>query len=52
MKRIVALLTVLCMMMSIVPAMAETVTGTGTAKGVGGDVTATLTLSGGLISGS
>jgi len=49
MKRIVALLTVLAMMMSIVPAMAETVTATGTAKGFGGDVTVTLTLTDGVI---
>ena len=49
MKRIVALLTVLVMMLSIVPAMADTVTGTGTAKGFGGDVTVTLTLTDGVI---
>ena len=49
MKRIIALLTVLCMMLSIVPAMAETVTGTGTAKGFGGDVTVTVTLEDGVI---
>jgi len=49
MKRIVALLTVLAMMLSIVPAMAETVTGTGTAKGFGGDVTVTLTVTDGVI---
>ena len=49
MKRIIALLVVLCMMLSIVPAMAETVTGTGTAKGFGGDVTVTVTLEGGVI---
>ena len=49
MKRIIALLTVLCMMLCIVPAMAETVTGTGTAKGFGGDVTVTVTLTDGVI---
>ncbi|MBR6569015.1 MAG: flavocytochrome c [Clostridia bacterium] len=49
MKRILALLTVLCMMLSIVPAMAETVTGTGTAKGYLGDVTVTVTLTDGVI---
>lgn len=49
MKRIIALLTVLCMMLSIVPAMADTVTGTGTAKGFGGDVTVTVTLTDGVI---
>ncbi|MBQ7850873.1 MAG: flavocytochrome c [Clostridia bacterium] len=49
MKRIVALLTVLVMMLSIVPAMADTVTGTGTARGFGGDVTVTLTLTDGVI---
>ena len=49
MKRILALLTVLCMMLSVVPAMAETVTGTGTAKGFGGDVTVTVTLTDGVI---
>ncbi|MBE5797049.1 MAG: flavocytochrome c [Clostridiales bacterium] len=49
MKRIVALLTVLCMLLSIVPAMAETVTGTGSAKGFGGDVTVTITVTDGVI---
>ena len=49
MKRIVALLTVLAMMLCVVPAMAEEVTGTGTAKGFGGDVTVTVTLTDGVI---
>ncbi len=49
MKRVIALLTVLCMMLSIVPAMAETVTGTGTAQGFGGNVTVTVTLTDGVI---
>ena len=49
MKRIVALLTVLVMMLCIVPAMAESVTATGTAKGFAGDVTVTLTLTDGVI---
>ncbi len=49
MKRILALLTVLCMMVGIVPAMAETVTGTGTAAGYNGDVTVTITLVDGVI---
>ena len=49
MKRIIALLTVLCMMLSIVPAMAETVTGEGTAKGFAGDVTVTITVTDGVI---
>lgn len=41
MKRISALLIALVMLLGVVPAMAETVTGT--AKGFGGDVTVTLT---------
>ena len=49
MKRISALLLVLCMMLSVVPAMAETVTGTGTAKGFAGDVTVTVTVTDGVI---
>ncbi len=49
MKRIIALVTVLCMMLCVVPAMAETVTGTGTAAGFGGDVTVTVTLEDGVI---
>ena len=48
-KRIASLLLVLAMMLSIVPAMAETVTGTGTAKGFGGDITVTITLTDGKI---
>ena len=46
MKRIAALLLVLCMMLSV-PAMAETVTGEGTAKGFGGDVKVTVTVTDG-----
>ncbi len=49
MKRIVALLAVLAMLLCTVPAMAETVTGTGTAKGFAGDVTVTVTLTDGKI---
>ena len=49
MTRIIALVTVLCMMLCVVPAMAETVTGTGTAAGFGGDVTVTVTLEDGVI---
>ena len=48
-KRIVALLTVLCMMLSFAPAMADTVTGEGTAKGFGGDVKVTVTVTDGKI---
>jgi len=48
-KRIVALLTVLVMMLSIVPAMAETVTGQGTGKGYAGDITVTVTVEDGKI---
>ena len=47
MKRFAALLIALVMMLTMVPAMAETVTGT--AKGFGGDVTVTLTLTDGVI---
>ncbi len=49
MKRIIALLAVLAMMMSIVPAMADTVEGTGSAVGYGGNVTVTITLTDGVI---
>ena len=49
MKRMLSLLIVVCMMLCIVPAMAETVTGIGTAKGFGGDVTVTVTLENGVI---
>ncbi|MBQ8202014.1 MAG: flavocytochrome c [Clostridia bacterium] len=49
MKRILALLVALTMMLCIVPAMADVVTGTGTVKGFGGDVTVTLTLTDGVI---
>ena len=48
-KRIVALLTVLCMMLSVVPAMADAVTGEATAKGFGGDVKVTVTVDNGVI---
>ena len=47
MKRIAALLIALVMLLTMVPAMAETVTGT--AKGFGGDVTVTLTVENGVI---
>ena len=47
MKRISALLIALVMMLTMVPAMAEEVTGT--AKGFGGDVTVTLTVENGVI---
>ena len=47
MKRIAALLLTLVMVLSMVPAMAETTTGT--AKGFGGDVTVTLTVENGVI---
>ena len=47
MKRIAALLLTLVMVLSMVPAMAETATGT--AKGFGGDVTVTLTVENGVI---
>ncbi|MBQ2929950.1 MAG: flavocytochrome c [Clostridia bacterium] len=47
MKRIAALLLTLVMVLTMVPAMAETATGT--AKGFGGDVTVTLTVENGVI---
>ncbi len=47
MKRFAALLIALVMMLTMVPAMAETATGT--AKGFGGEVTVTLTLTDGVI---
>ena len=47
MKRFSALLIALVMMLTMVPAMAEEVTGT--AKGFGGDVTVTLTIENGVI---
>ncbi len=47
MKRISALLLALVMMLTVVPAMADEVTGT--AKGFGGDVTVTLTVEDGVI---
>ena len=47
--RIAALLLVLVMMMTCVPAMADTVTGEGTAKGFGGDVKVTITVTDGKI---
>lgn len=42
MKRILAWFTVLAMLLCCMPALAETTTGVGTAKGYGGDVTVTL----------
>ena len=50
MKRFAAMLIALVMMLTMVPAMAEEVTGT--AKGFGGDVTVTLTLTDGVITGA
>ncbi len=47
MKRFAAMLIALVMMLTMVPAMAETATGT--AKGFGGDVTVTLTVTDGVI---
>ena len=47
MKRFAAMLIALVMLLTMVPAMAETVTGT--AKGFGGDVTVTLTVENGVI---
>ncbi len=47
MKRIAAMLIALAMMLAMVPAMAEEVTGT--AKGFGGEVTVTLTIENGVI---
>ncbi len=47
MKRFAAMLIALVMVLTMVPAMAETATGT--AKGFGGDVTVTLTLTDGVI---
>lgn len=47
MKRISALLIALVMMLGLVPALAETATGT--AKGFGGDVTVTVTVENGVI---
>ncbi len=49
MKRIAALLLTLVMVLTLIPAMAETVSATGTAKGFGGDVTVTLTVTDGVI---
>ena len=47
MKRFAAMLIALVMMLTMVPAMADEVTGT--AKGFGGDVTVTLTVENGVI---
>ncbi|MGN1368852.1 MAG: flavocytochrome c [Aristaeellaceae bacterium] len=49
MKRISALLLTLVMLLTMVPAMAETATGT--AKGFGGEVTVTATVENGIITG-
>ena len=49
MKRISALLLALVMMVTVPAALADTVSGTGTAKGFGGDVTVTITLTDGVI---
>jgi len=48
-KRIIALLAVMAMLLSVIPAMAETVTGTASAQGYGGEVTVTVTLTDGVI---
>ena len=49
-KRILSLLVAVAMLLALVPAaLAEEVTGTGTAKGFGGDVTVTITLKDGVI---
>ena len=49
-KRILSLLVAMAMLLALVPAaLAEEVTGTGTAKGFGGDVTVTITLKDGVI---
>ena len=49
-NRILALLMALVMMLAFVPAaLADEVTGTGTAKGFGGDVTVSITLTDGVI---
>ena len=49
-NRIFALLVAVAMLLALYPAaMAEEVTGTGTAKGFGGDVTVTITLKDGVI---
>ena len=48
-KRIIALLAVLAMLLGVIPAMAETVTGTAAAQGYGGEVTVTVTLTDGVI---
>ena len=49
MKRISALLLALVMMVTVPAALADTVSGTGTARGFGGDVTVTITLTDGVI---
>ena len=49
-KRILSLLVAVAMLLALTPAvLAEEVTGTGTAKGFGGDVTVTITLKDGVI---
>ncbi len=49
-NRIFALLVAVAMLLALVPAaLAEEVTGTGTAKGYGGDITVTITLNDGVI---
>ena len=49
MKRISALLLAMVMMLTMTAAMAETVTGVGTAQGFAGEVTVTVTLTDGVI---
>ena len=49
-KRFIALLVALVMLLAMVPAaMAETVSGTGTAQGYGGEITVTVTLEDGVL---
>ena len=49
MKHIFALLLPLAMMVTVPAALADTTSGTGTAKGLGGDAAMTITLIGGVI---
>ena len=48
-KRFLALMVAASMLLGTAPAMAETVTGTATAKGFGGDVTVSVTVTDGVI---
>lgn len=49
MKHIIALWLPLVMMVTVPAALADTASGTGTAKGLGGDAAMTITLIGGVI---